>query len=413
MDTEDIEKRELSSPRSAKSSMVSESGEVTESTSMATRLKRPLEQVEADRSPKRQAAVDELRLKSNIDPSCCVYISNIKSSYPLSAARGFIQNRMKKNDICAVCLVWGTEGDAFLQLASTKEANLAIETLEGSMLVHCPLVAKKWNSKYLASFNRSCHGQRICYGAGKIAKTSGDSKVIIFSPSSRENMRSTNAYSGAGEKGTVDYQAKEDVRRTVQDARRKLDSLRDENQDLRRYLEEEKAYSRKLRRDLEAEVSDLNDDSEYLEEKIRRQTGYEKKLKDTVRRLEYELRRNEGELENQESCMAELRDELANLKEKLGKQQSENTRLVEENHLLRDGQKEAKKTESLLVEAMEENDGLRDQLEQMEMNHALEMGSSQGLSFPDSTVEQKLASAMARIAELECQLKCSRNVKAE
>eukprot|EP00980_Cylindrotheca_fusiformis_P029426 scaffold23474_cov125-Cylindrotheca_fusiformis.AAC.1 len=394
--TEKILDQELSSSRNGRIIQKSESWEANDRFPTMSLKKRPLVEHDADsHTSKRRWVAEEPRLERMIDPSCCVYLSNIMKNYPPIMVQGFIRNRFmeayQRFPDMSLCIVRGTVGDALLQFSSFNEANLAKEALDGSIVsgspsMHArPLVAKSFNPRYTGAFLKSWRSNNL---------QNGDSSRF------KENERSPNAYSGVSEKRTNDYHVIEHLRKVIVDTRKKIEFLGNDNYDLRKELEKEKAHSRRARRDLEDELSDLKKDYACLEERTRSQEDYEKDLKAKVRRLEFELRQNEGDLKA-------LNDELA-------KQQSKNRQLVEENQRMRDDQEEAKRTASLLGKALEENESLRDQIEQMQMNHALEMGSFQGESFSNLNTEQELASEKARIAEPESQLlQSSRGIKNE
>eukprot|EP00980_Cylindrotheca_fusiformis_P029427 scaffold23474_cov125-Cylindrotheca_fusiformis.AAC.2 len=355
--TEEILDQELSSSRSGRS--IQRSWETDDrSRSPTKRLKRPLVQHEAETpTSKRRGVVKEWRPKRKIDPSCCVYVSNIPYNYPSDNVQGFIRNRFmevhQRLPDMTLCIVREAVGDALLQFSSVSEAKLATETLDGAHILYRSLVAKKFKPHYIQGFIQSWRNSKL---------QNDDS-----SSGSKENERSPNAYSGVSEKRSSDYHAIENLKKVIVDTRKKIEVLGDDNYDLRKELENEKAHSRRAKRDLEDELSNLKQDYGCLEDRTRKQNDSEKDLKAKVRRLEFELRQNEGDFK----ALAELKGELA-------KERSKNRQLVEEIQRMRDDQEEAKRTASLLGKALEENESLRDQIEQMQMNHALEMGSVQG-----------------------------------
>lgn len=381
-------------------------------------------------------------LQSQVDADRCIYVSNLPKCYPAINFENFVRNRCQKlnNNGSKVnaCLVRMPLGDALVEFETADHANLALNALNGTCFSTCHIRVMKMNPIYISSFlsyirslpsggrgngkKHACTAQRMdkskiqcaykmkqqqaCVLStnhqpmDKLNAECGKKKASMesnyhpkgFSPSkeclkakmfmlAKENAKLGDFHAALVHKKKTDRYAILSLEEENASTRRKLEAARDENDDLRERLKHERSRSRRNERELEDRLVALQDQNDSL-----RHTG----------------RTHRNESQHKESAIEKL-------KQKVYQSQCDNENLKKELALsLVTGQ-----IESLLGKAMEENDDLRDQLEQMEMNHALEMGSAQGSSSTVENLQQELALAKEQIHEFESQCRCARTKKEE
>jgi chromosome segregation ATPase len=224
----------------------------------------------------------------------------------------------------------------------------------------------------------------------------------------KENMRLVNANAELAQQRDRNLLELTTLKEEKEDIRRQFDCVQDDHKFLTGRLEREQSLSRRTK-DLAEEVATLQGHNDYLESKVRAHYSYGTKLNDQVHLLQAELGQSVATLKDQRPCMDTLKEELT-------QNQRDQSRLLEDNRRLQCSKNDLEHTVSLLEKDLEERDVLQDRIEQMKMNHALEMGFSHGSIAPKSNMDslkQELALANGRIRELESELHSSKKMKEE
>lgn len=224
----------------------------------------------------------------------------------------------------------------------------------------------------------------------------------------KENERLFNANAELAQQRDRNLHELTTLEKEKENFRRQLAFVQDDNGLLKRRLERERSYRRRTR-DLSDKVATLQGQNEYLQSKIRAHSVYGTKLNDQVHRLQDELCQSLATRKDQKPCMEKLKQEQA-------QNQRDQNRLLEDNRCLQCSKNDLEHAVSFLENALEETDVLRDRIEQMKMNHALEMGFALGSITPISNMDslkQELALANGRIRELESELPSSKKTKEE